>query len=39
LLTAVYQYQIREGWTVQPNFQYIQTAGRQIRRELFRADC
>jgi porin len=23
LLTAVYQYQIREGWTVQPNFQYI----------------
>jgi porin len=23
LFTAVYQYQIREGWTVQPNFQYI----------------
>jgi porin len=23
LLTAVYQYQIRDGWTVQPNFQYI----------------
>jgi porin len=23
LLTAVYQYQIREGWTVQPNLQYI----------------
>ena len=23
LLTAVYQFQIREGWTVQPNFQYI----------------
>jgi porin len=23
LLTAVYQYQIRDGWTLQPNFQYI----------------
>ena len=23
LVTAVYQYQVREGWTVQPNFQYI----------------
>jgi porin len=23
LVTAVYQYQIRDGWTVQPNFQYI----------------
>ena len=23
LLTAVYQYQIRDGWTVRPNFQYI----------------
>jgi len=23
LLTAVYQYLIRDGWTVQPNFQYI----------------
>lgn len=23
LLTAVYQYQIKEGWSVQPNFQYI----------------
>lgn len=23
LFTAVYQFQIREGWTVQPNFQYI----------------
>jgi porin len=23
LLTAVYQYQVRDGWTVQPNFQYI----------------
>jgi porin len=23
LLTAVYRYQIREGWSVQPNFQYI----------------
>jgi porin len=23
LLTAVYQYQIRDGWTIQPNFQYI----------------
>lgn len=23
LITAVYQYQIRDGWTVQPNFQYI----------------
>ena len=23
LITAVYQYQIRDGWTAQPNFQYI----------------
>ena len=23
LLTAVYQYEIRGGWTLQPNFQYI----------------
>jgi porin len=23
LLTAVYQYQIRDGWTLQPNFQYV----------------
>ncbi|MCK1665567.1 carbohydrate porin [Bradyrhizobium sp. 153] len=23
LLTAVYQYQVKDGWTVQPNFQYI----------------
>jgi porin len=23
LLTAVYQYEIRSGWTLQPNFQYI----------------
>jgi porin len=23
LITAVYQYQVRDGWTVQPNFQYI----------------
>lgn len=23
LLSAVYQYQIRDGWTMQPNFQYI----------------
>jgi porin len=23
LVTAVYQYQVRDGWTVQPNFQYI----------------
>ena len=23
LVTAVYQYQIRDGWTAQPNFQYI----------------
>ncbi|WP_259215035.1 carbohydrate porin [Bradyrhizobium centrosematis] len=23
LLTAVYQYQIKDGWTVQPNYQYI----------------
>jgi porin len=23
LLTAVYQYQIRDGWTVQPNLQYV----------------
>jgi Carbohydrate-selective porin, OprB family len=29
LLTAVYQYQIRDGWTVQPNFQYIIHPGGQ----------
>ncbi|WP_354206324.1 MULTISPECIES: carbohydrate porin [unclassified Bradyrhizobium] len=23
LLTAVYQYQVKDGWSVQPNFQYI----------------
>ena len=23
LLTAVYQYQVRDGWTLQPNVQYI----------------
>jgi porin len=23
LFTAVYQYEIRAGWTVQPNFQHI----------------
>jgi porin len=23
LLTSVYQYEIRAGWTLQPNFQYI----------------
>jgi porin len=23
LLTTVYQYQVRDGWTLQPNFQYI----------------
>ena len=23
LITAAYQYQIRDGWTAQPNFQYI----------------
>lgn len=23
LFTAVYQYQVRDGWTVQPNFQYV----------------
>ena len=23
LFTSVYQYQIRDGWTLQPNFQYI----------------
>ena len=23
LLTAVYQYQVQDGWTLQPNFQYI----------------
>jgi porin len=27
LLTAVYQYQVREGWTIQPNFQYIVRPG------------
>jgi porin len=39
LLTAVYQYQIRDGWTVQPTFQYIihPGGGRQLRRELFQA--
>jgi porin len=23
ILTAVYQYQVRDGWTLQPNVQYI----------------
>ena len=23
LLIAVYQYQLKDGWTVQPNFQYV----------------
>ncbi|MBR0881259.1 porin [Bradyrhizobium japonicum] len=27
LLTAVYQYQLRDGWTVQPNFQYVVRPG------------
>ncbi|QPF95305.1 carbohydrate porin [Bradyrhizobium commune] len=27
LLTAVYQYQVKDGWTVQPNFQYIVNPG------------
>jgi porin len=27
LLTAVYQYEIRSGWTLQPNFQYIVRLG------------
>lgn len=27
LLTAVYQYQLRSGWTLQPNFQYIVRPG------------
>jgi porin len=27
LLTAVYQYQVRDGWTIQPNFQYIVRPG------------
>jgi len=27
LFTAVYQYEIRAGWTLQPNFQYIVQPG------------
>lgn len=27
LLTAVYQYQVRDGWTLQPNFQYVVRPG------------
>jgi len=27
LLTSAYQYQIRDGWTLQPNFQYIMRPG------------
>jgi porin len=27
LLTAVYQYEVRSGWTLQPNFQYIVRPG------------
>jgi porin len=27
LLTAVYQYEVRAGWTLQPNFQYIARPG------------
>jgi porin len=27
LLTAVYQYEVRAGWTLQPNFQYIMHPG------------
>jgi porin len=27
LLTAVYQYEVRSGWTLQPNFQYIARPG------------
>jgi carbohydrate-selective porin OprB len=47
LLTAVYQYQIRDGWTLQPNFQYIihprwrsnepfRTSSRNATQECFR---
>ena len=35
LFTAVYQYQVQTGWTMQPNFQVV---GRQVRRELFQAN-
>ena len=27
LVTAVYQYEVRAGWTLQPNFQYIAHPG------------
>jgi porin len=27
LVTAVYQYEVRDGWTLQPNFQYITHSG------------
>jgi porin len=27
LVTAVYQYEVRAGWTLQPNFQYIHRPG------------
>ena len=27
LVTAVYQYEVRSGWTLQPNFQFIARPG------------
>jgi porin len=27
LITAVYQYEVKPGWTLQPNFQYITHPG------------
>ena len=33
LFTAVYQYEIRAGWTLQPNFQYITHPGEFARIE------
>jgi porin len=38
LLTAVYQYQVRDGWTVQPtsNISSIRAAARPIRRAPWR---
>ncbi|MCP1765483.1 carbohydrate porin [Bradyrhizobium japonicum] len=39
LVTAVYQYELRAGWTLQPNFQFIVRPGaaRRARSPLFPA--
>lgn len=34
LLTAVYQYEVRSGWTLQPNFQYIVRPGGGVTNPL-----